>query len=79
MRFRVFQFPLPADDDLPELNAFLAANRVATVTQHLVTTSGLDRRGAPDPAATTPTGGRTFGNRTSDPEASRRNVERTDA
>jgi len=40
MRFRLFQYPLPADGELPELNVFLAAHRVATVQHHIVTTAG---------------------------------------
>ena len=36
MRFRVFQYPLPTVGELPDLNAFLASQRVATVDHHVV-------------------------------------------
>jgi superfamily II DNA helicase RecQ len=36
MRFRVFQYPLPTDPDVPDLNAFLASSRVASVSHHVV-------------------------------------------
>lgn len=36
MRFRLFQYPLPAEPELPDLNAFLAGRRVATVSHHVV-------------------------------------------
>lgn len=38
MNYRVFQYPLPAPEELPELNGFLASNRIATVSHHLATT-----------------------------------------
>jgi superfamily II DNA helicase RecQ len=37
MRFRLFQYPLPADPELQDLNAFVASRRVATVSHHVVT------------------------------------------
>jgi len=40
MKYRLFQYPLPAPPELEDLNAFLAAQRVAAVTQHLVQTAG---------------------------------------
>lgn len=40
MRFRLFQYPLPAPTELDELNSFLASQRIATVTHHLVQTPG---------------------------------------
>ena len=40
MRFRLFQYPLPADPELADLNAFLAGRRVATVSQHIVPQTG---------------------------------------
>lgn len=40
MNYRAFQYPLPAPPELEELNAYLAAHRVASVTQHLAATSG---------------------------------------
>jgi superfamily II DNA helicase RecQ len=36
MRFRLFQYALPADPELPDLNAFLASCRVAAVSHHIV-------------------------------------------
>ena len=36
MRYRLFQYPLPAPDELDELNAFLGSQRVAMVTHHVV-------------------------------------------
>jgi len=36
MRIRLFQYPLPAPPELEDLNAFLASQRVATVTHHVV-------------------------------------------
>lgn len=40
MQYRVFQYPLPTDPELPELNAFLTSQRIATVQQSIVNTSG---------------------------------------
>ena len=40
MRFRIFQYPLPAPPELEELNRCLATQRVATVTHHMVNTQG---------------------------------------
>lgn len=42
MKYRLFQYRLPADPELADLNAFLAQNRIATVTQQIVRTSGGD-------------------------------------
>lgn len=39
VQYRVFQYPLPADPDLEDLNEFLAGHRVATVNQQIVSTS----------------------------------------
>lgn len=36
MRFRLFQYALPADADLADLNAFVASRRIATVSHHVV-------------------------------------------
>lgn len=36
MPFQLFQYPLPADGKLEDLNRFLAQNRVAMVSHHLV-------------------------------------------
>lgn len=40
MRFRLFQYPLPTDPDLPDLNAFLAGRRVAAVAHHVTPHAG---------------------------------------
>lgn len=40
MRFRIFQYPLPAPPELEDLNRHLATQRVATVTHHMVATPG---------------------------------------
>ena len=40
MRYRLFQYPLPAPPGLDDLNAFLGTQRVATVTHHLVSLPG---------------------------------------
>ena len=40
MTFRLFQYPLPADPELADLNAYLHSQRVATVQQQMVTTNG---------------------------------------
>jgi superfamily II DNA helicase RecQ len=40
MRFHLFQYTLPADPDLQDLNAYLASHPVATVNQQIVTTAG---------------------------------------
>lgn len=40
MRFRLFQYPLPAPPELDELNAYLGSQRVAAVTHHLIPTAG---------------------------------------
>jgi superfamily II DNA helicase RecQ len=40
MPFRVFQYPLPTPPDLPDLNAFLAAQRIAVVRHKIVNTAG---------------------------------------
>ena len=42
MPYRLFQYPLPTSGELEDLNAWLASQRVASVTHHLV-----DTRGAP--------------------------------
>ncbi|MCC6128363.1 MAG: hypothetical protein IT186_00435 [Acidobacteria bacterium] len=39
-RYRLFQYSLTADPDLGDPNSFLAAHRVALVTQHMVKTLG---------------------------------------
>jgi superfamily II DNA helicase RecQ len=39
MPFRLFQYSLPTDSDLSDLNAFLAGQRVATVQRELVATT----------------------------------------
>ncbi|MCA9047966.1 MAG: HRDC domain-containing protein [Planctomycetaceae bacterium] len=39
MPFQLFQYALPADPDLTELNSFLLAHRVATVQREIVTTA----------------------------------------
>ena len=36
MRFHLFQYPLPADPELPDLNGFLSGHRVAAVSHHAV-------------------------------------------
>ncbi len=36
MRFQVFQFPLPYDGDMAELNQFVSSHRVVAVTQSIV-------------------------------------------
>ena len=38
MAFQLFQFPLPADPELHDLNSFLASHRVVGVQRELVTT-----------------------------------------
>ena len=40
MKFQLFQYPLPAPPELPDLNAFLDKNRVASVTHHLTQAPG---------------------------------------
>jgi hypothetical protein len=40
MRFRLFQYTLPAGEDLADLNAFLASERVAAVSHHVVPHAG---------------------------------------
>src|ERR1700693_2362004 len=60
MKFRVFQYAVPAPDDLTDLNAFLAGNRVVAVAHHVVARPGgatlifvveyLDRGAAPSGA-----------------------------
>lgn len=40
MRFHLFQYTLPADPQLAELNAFLASQAVTTVNQEIVATQG---------------------------------------
>lgn len=40
MNFRVFQYVLPAPATLDDLNSYLAAHRVASVSQHLVPVTG---------------------------------------
>jgi len=40
MPFHLFQYPLPAEGSLDELNRFLGQQRVATVTHHIVNLSG---------------------------------------
>jgi len=40
MNFRLFQYALPAPPLLEDLNAYLAAHRVASVAQHLVPAAG---------------------------------------
>ncbi len=40
MRFTLFQYTLPAPAELEDLNAFLAGQRVAAVTHHLLATPG---------------------------------------
>lgn len=39
MPFQLFQYALPADPDLTDLNSFLLAHRVATVQREIVTTA----------------------------------------
>ena len=39
MPFHLFQYPLPGSGDLSDLNAFLAAQRVVQVQQHLVSSA----------------------------------------
>jgi superfamily II DNA helicase RecQ len=36
MNYRVFQYPLPCPEELPELNAWLGSHKIASVEQHLV-------------------------------------------
>ena len=36
MKLHLFQFPLPTDPELPELNAYLAANRVVSMRSEVV-------------------------------------------
>lgn len=38
MPFQLFQYPLPADPDLSELNSFLGSHRISTVQRELITT-----------------------------------------
>jgi len=40
MTFRVFQYPLPTNGDLSELNAYVGGHRVATVSHHVVSAAG---------------------------------------
>jgi hypothetical protein len=40
MNFRVFQYPLPAPEELADLNRFLSAHKVASVTREVVTLPG---------------------------------------
>jgi superfamily II DNA helicase RecQ len=40
MKFRVFQYAVPAPDDLSDLNAFLGGNRVVAVAHHVVAKPG---------------------------------------
>ena len=40
MPFRIFQYPLPAPDEPEDLNVYLAANRVASITHHLANHGG---------------------------------------
>jgi superfamily II DNA helicase RecQ len=40
MRYRLFQYPLPVPPELEDLNAFIASQRIAAVTQYLVQTAG---------------------------------------
>ena len=40
MPFHLFQFPLPCQGDLDELNRFLAAHRVVAVRERIVESSG---------------------------------------
>ncbi len=40
MRFRIFQYTLPAPPELDELNAFLASQRIAAVAHHIVPAGG---------------------------------------
>ena len=40
MNYRVFQYPLPAPPELEDLNAFLRAQRIASVSHHLAATAG---------------------------------------
>lgn len=39
MPFQLFQYALPTDPDLSELNSFLLAHRIATVQREIVTTT----------------------------------------
>ncbi|MFK7891084.1 MAG: HRDC domain-containing protein [Granulosicoccus sp.] len=36
MRFQLFQYPIPTESDLNDLNRFLASNRVVSVTREIV-------------------------------------------
>ena len=36
MQFRLFQYQLPTDPELPDLNTFLGSHRVASVVHHIV-------------------------------------------
>ena len=63
MRFRLFQYPLPAPTELDDLNAFVASQRIATVTHHLVQTPGggmlvfvVETAGCSAPKAVPPAG-----------------------
>ena len=40
MPFKVFQYPLPTDSDLPDLNEYLASHRIATIRQKIVNCGG---------------------------------------
>jgi len=40
MKIRLFQYPVPAPDELPELNAYLASHRVASVSHYLAPAAG---------------------------------------
>lgn len=44
MRSRLFGYPLPADPDLADLNAFLGGERVAAVPHHVLTQSGSEAK-----------------------------------
>jgi superfamily II DNA helicase RecQ len=41
MQYRAFQYPLPTDPELLELNAFLLSHRIATVRQEIVVNGGM--------------------------------------
>ncbi|MCP5024184.1 MAG: hypothetical protein GY930_20745 [bacterium] len=40
MNYRLFQYPLPAPEELEDLNAFLASHKVASVSHHVATANG---------------------------------------
>ena len=40
MQFHLFQYPIPNDADLSDLNRFLAANRIVSVHRDIVSTNG---------------------------------------